>query len=34
MDLCEKFIILSYSVGCITGVILWEVFLRKHFKKK
>jgi hypothetical protein len=34
MNLEEKFILVSYIIGNIVGVISWECFLRKSFKNK
>jgi TRAP-type C4-dicarboxylate transport system permease small subunit len=34
MGLAETFIIVSYIVGSIAGVIIWEVFLREIFNQK
>ena len=34
MGIEEIFITLAYTVGNITGVFIWECFLRKQFKKK
>jgi hypothetical protein len=34
MDLVKIFILISYTLGSVVGVIIWEVFLREQFKKK
>lgn len=34
MELEIIFMIISYIVGSIVGVIIWEFFVREKFKKK
>lgn len=34
MNIEEIFITLAYILGNITGIFIWEYFLRKQFKKK